>query len=42
MPRQKPELYNIEGTTGVIPEEFLRALTNGLLLALEESGQELP
>ena len=36
MARQKPELYEIKGGTDKLPKEFIRALTEGLLLALRE------
>ncbi len=36
MARQKPALYEIKGDTDKLPKEFIRALTEGLLLTLRE------
>lgn len=36
MERQKPALYEIREGTDKLPKEFIRALTEGLLLTLQE------
>ena len=44
MPRQKPELYGIKGEGANITVDFIRAMAEGLLLALRELGilEDLP
>lgn len=42
MPRQKPELYHIQGDSAPITDTFLNALTGGLLLMLRKLSEELP